>query len=876
MEWTGLNELRESFLQFFESKEHLRLPSYSLVPDGDKSLLLINSGMAPMKKFFTREVTPPRYRVTTCQKCIRTPDIDNVGHTARHGTYFEMLGNFSFGDYFKNDAIHWAWEYFTEVLKIPADKLYCSVYEDDDEAWDIWTKDVGVPEDHMVRLGKEDNFWEHGSGPCGPCSEIYYDRGEKYGCGKPTCKVGCDCDRYMEVWNLVFSQFNNDGNNNYTPLEHKNIDTGMGLERLACVMQGVDNLFEVDTVQNIMKTISDLSGVKYHENEKTDISLRVITDHARSMTFMIGDGIKPSNSGAGYVLRRLMRRAMRQGRAIGIDGPFLTKVAEMVIHENATAYPNLVEKHDYIMSIISGEEATFNKTLDTGSEQLEKMIANAKGKELPAEDAFKLSDTFGFPIELTREILEERGMTVDEDKFHEYVAEARARAKADAAAKDVAEAWKGKGDATKDIPATEFLGYSDFDTTAKVLAVVKDGDLAESVETGEDAILVLDRTTFYARSGGQIGDAGTIECGGFTFKVDDTVKSENGVYLHSGTVQEGIAKAGEAVEVKIDADRRRSIMRNHTAAHLLQAALREVLGSHVEQAGQLVSDTVCRFDFNHPSAMTADELKAVEARVNEVILQNIPVETKVMSIEEAKTLGAMMLFGEKYGETVRVVCVEDFSKEFCGGTHVPSTASLGLFKIVSESSVAAGVRRIEAVTGTNLLKYIEEKDLLIAKAAAAMKSNQNDIDRKASQLMAELKASEKKVEELNKELAANAAKDMMGDAIDLGAVKLICSKVEGIQGGELRNMADSAKESGADLVVVFAAVNGEKCNFACACGPDAVKAGAHAGNIVREVAKVAGGSGGGKPDSAMAGGKDATKVDDALAAAADIVKGMLK
>ena len=876
MEWTGLNELRESYLSFFETKGHMRLPSFSLVPDGDKSLLLINSGMAPMKKFFTREVTPPSWRVTTCQKCIRTPDIDNVGHTARHGTYFEMLGNFSFGDYFKEEAIPWAWEYFTEVLKIPADKLYCSVYLDDDEAFDIWTKKVGVPEDHMVRLGKEDNFWEHGSGPCGPCSEIYFDRGEKYGCGKPDCKVGCECDRYMEVWNLVFSQFNNDGNNNYTPLEHKNIDTGMGLERLACVMQGVDNLFEVDTVQNIMKTISDISGVKYHEDEKNDIALRVITDHARSMTFMIGDGIKPANSGAGYVLRRLMRRAMRQGRALGIDRPFLTDVAEMVIHENAGAYPNLVEKHDYIMSIISGEEATFNKTLDTGSEQLEKMIANANGKELPAEDAFKLSDTFGFPIELTKEICEERGLTVDEDKFREYVAEARARAKADAASKDVAEAWKGKGDATKDIPATKFLGYEEFNTTAKVLALVQEGDLVDSVESGEDAILVVDQTTFYARSGGQIGDAGVIECDGFTFKVDDTVKSENGVYLHSGTVTEGIAKTGAEVEVIIDADRRRSIMRNHTAAHLLQAALREVLGNHVEQAGQLVNDTTCRFDFNHPAAMTADELKAVENRVNEVILANVPVETKVMSIDEAKQLGAMMLFGEKYGDTVRVVCVEDFSKEFCGGTHVSATASLGLFKIVSESSVAAGVRRIEAVTGTNLLNYIDQKNELIAKTAAAMKSNVNDIDHRAAQLAADLKASERKVADLNKELAAINAKDMLGNAIDLGAVTLICSKVDGVNGGDLRNMADSAKEEGANVVAILASVNGAKVNFACACGPDAVKAGAHAGNIVREVAKVAGGAGGGRPDSAMAGGKDASKTDDALNAAADIVRSMLK
>ena len=877
MQWTGLNELREKYLSFFESKDHLRLPSFSLIPQGDKSLLLINSGMAPMKKYFTGEVIPPKSRVTTCQKCIRTPDIESVGHTARHGTYFEMLGNFSFGDYFKHEACPWTWEFLTEVLEIPADKLYASIYEEDDEAFDIWTKEVGLDPSHVVRLGKADNFWEHGMGPCGPCSEIYFDRGEEYGCGSPDCGVGCECDRYMEIWNNVFTQFENDGNGNYTPLDHPNIDTGMGLERLACVMQGVGNIFEVDTVQNIMAKVSEIAGVKYHDNDKSDISLRVITDHIRSTTFMIGDGVMPSNEGRGYVLRRLLRRAARHGRLLGINDVFLCEVAKVVIEENKNAYPNLVEKYDFIMKVIGAEEENFNKTIDTGTQLLNELIANAKSTVLSGEDAFKLQDTFGFPIDLTKEMLEERGMTVDEDRFKELLNEQKQRAKADAAAKSVAEAWKGDADVTNDIQKTEFLGYTAFDCEASVLGIVVNGARADSADIGEEAALILDKTTFYAESGGQVGDIGVITSEGFTFEVTDTVKTASGVYLHVGQVTDGLAKVGTDVKALVDEDTRWATMRNHSAAHLLQAALREVLGTHVEQAGSFVSPTVSRFDFSHFSAMTPDEIKAVEQKVNAKILENLPVTMTEMPIEEAKKLGAMALFGEKYGDIVRVVKMGDFSTEFCGGTHVDNTGRLGLYKIISESSVAAGVRRIEAVTGFGVLDYIAQNDALISRTASALKvTSAKDLESKATAMSAEIKELQKKNEELSAELAANAAKDMLGDAKEIGGVKLVTSKVEGVQGGDLRTMADSAASSDASLVAVFASVCGEKLSFACACGADAVAKGAHAGNIVRAVATVAGGSGGGKPDSAMAGGKDLSKVDDALQEAENVLAGMLK
>ena len=879
MEWTGLNELREKYLSFFESKGHLRLPSFSLVPQGDKSLLLINAGMAPLKKYFTGELTPPRTRVTTCQKCIRTPDIERVGITARHGTFFEMLGNFSFGDYFKHEATAWAWEFCTKVLEMPADKIYISVYQDDDEAYDIWTKELGVSPDHMVRLGKEDNFWEHGAGPCGPCSELYFDRGEKYGCGSPTCGVGCDCDRYVEFWNLVFTQFDNDGNNNYTRLKSCNIDTGMGLERLACIMQGVDNLFEVDTVQNIMKHIMQIAGVKYHEDEKKDVSLRVITDHIRSTTFMIGDGVMPSNEGRGYVLRRLLRRAARHGRLLGIDGTFLYKVCETVIKENETAYPNLVEKHDLIVKVIKAEEESFNKTIDTGLNLLENIIAQSDSKVLSGADAFKLQDTFGFPIDLTKELLEERGMSVDIDEYDRLYAQSRAAARA--ARKDAgAQAWKDSNVSFKDVGATEFVGYTDYSCDAEIKAIVTNGERDEFATADSEVVVMLDKTPFYGESGGQAGDTGVIKTDNATLEVTATGKTPDGVVLHIARFISGDSIAlGDKVHAQIDVEKREATRRNHTAAHLLQAALRKHLGSHVEQAGQLVNSEEMRFDFTHFSALSGDELKAIEREVNEVILKGIPVETREMPIEEAKKLGAMALFGEKYGDVVRVVSAGDFSVELCGGTHADNTAKLGLFKIVSESSVAAGIRRITAVTGFGVLKHIENDERIMQSAAAAMKlGNVAELDKRAATLAAEVKAKDRELAELRSEISALKAGSLMDSARQVGGVRLITAEVEVSNPGELRSMCDTARDNGADIVAVFAGVNKEKgtLNFACACGADAIKLGAHAGNIVRETAKIAGGSGGGKPDSAMAGAKDASKADEALAAVDSIVSAMLK
>jgi len=879
MEWTGLNELREQYLSFFESKGHLRLPSFSLVPQHDKSILLINAGMTPMKKYFTGEITPPRKRVTTCQKCIRTPDIENVGKTARHGTFFEMLGNFSFGDYFKREATAWAWEFFTEVLKMPKDKLYVSVYLDDDEAYDIWTKEVGVAPDHMVRFGKEDNFWEHGAGPCGPCSEIYFDRGPEKGCGRPDCKVGCECDRYVEVWNLVFTQFENDGNGNYTRLSHPNIDTGMGLERLACIMQGVDNLFEVDTIQNIMKHIMKIAGINYHDDKDKDVSLRVITDHIRSTTFMIGDGVLPSNVGRGYVLRRLLRRAARHGRLIGIDRPFLAEVCETVIKENENAYPNLKEKKDYIIKVISMEEESFSKTIDSGLKQLNDMVASSKGKVLSGADAFKLQDTYGFPIDLTKEILAESGMTVDEDAFAELVKNAKIMARS--ARKDAgADAWKNSEASLKDIAKTDFVGYSELSCEGKVLALIAGGERRDYIENGADALVVLDKTPFYAESGGQVGDTGVIKCGDCVFTVTDTKKTPDGVYIHSGTLTSGEdMKISDCVSTQVDSERRRAIMRNHTAAHLLQAALRKELGTHVEQAGQLVNADAVRFDFTHFSALTGEELKKVEDDVNSVILSAVGVSTQEMGIAEAKAMGAMALFGEKYGDVVRVVKAGDFSTELCGGTHVSNTGEIGLFRIVSESSVASGVRRIEAVTGANVIKLIREKDELISSASAALKlGNTSALAERAVSIMAELKDREKEIEKLKAEIAAGKTGDILSSAVDVKGVRVASVNLGESEAGEVRSVMDQVKTLGNDIVAVVAAVNKEKgtVSFGCVCAPDAVKAGAHAGNIVREVAKIAGGSGGGKPDSAMAGGKDITKADEALAKAAEIVAGFIK
>ena len=731
----------------------------------------------------------------------------------------------------------------------------------------------------MVRLGKEDNFWEHGAGPCGPCSELYFDRGEKYGCGSPTCGVGCDCDRYVEFWNLVFTQFDNDGNNNYTRLKSCNIDTGMGLERLACIMQGVDNLFEVDTVQNIMKHIMEIAGVKYHENEKKDVSLRVITDHIRSTTFMIGDGVMPSNEGRGYVLRRLLRRAARHGRLLGIDGTFLYKVCETVIKENATAYPNLVEKHDLIVKVIKAEEESFNKTIDTGLNLLENIIAQSDSKVLSGADAFKLQDTFGFPIDLTKELLEERGMSVDIDEYDRLYAQSRAAARA--ARKDAgAQAWKDSNVSFKDVGATEFVGYTDYSCDAEIKAIVTNGERDEFATADSEVVVVLDKTPFYGESGGQAGDTGVIKTDNATLEVTATGKTPDGVVLHIARFISGDSIAlGDKVHAQIDVEKREATRRNHTAAHLLQAALRKHLGSHVEQAGQLVNSEEMRFDFTHFSALSGDELKAIEREVNEVILKGIPVETREMPIEEAKKLGAMALFGEKYGDVVRVVSAGDFSVELCGGTHADNTAKLGLFKIVSESSVAAGIRRITAVTGFGVLKHIENDERIMQSAAAAMKlGNVAELDKRAATLAAEVKAKDRELAELRSEISALKAGSLMDSARQVGGVRLITAEVEVSNPGELRSMCDTARDNGADIVAVFAGVNKEKgtLNFACACGADAIKLGAHAGNIVRETAKIAGGSGGGKPDSAMAGAKDASKADEALAAVDSIVSAMLK
>ena len=872
MQWTGLNELREKFLEYFESKEHLRLPSFSLIPQGDNSLLLINSGMAPMKKYFTGEVEPPRRRVTTCQKCIRTGDIENVGYTDRHGTYFEMLGNFSFGDYFKREAISFAWEFFTQVLEMPKDKLYISVYENDDEAWDIWTKEIGVEESHMKRLGKEDNFWEHGSGPCGPCSEIYFDRGEKHGCGKPTCGVGCDCDRFVEVWNLVFSQFNNDGHGNYTDLVQKNIDTGMGLERLACVMQDVDNLFLVDTVQNIMKKITEIAGVHYGDDPKTDVSLRVITDHIRSTVFMIGDGVLPSNEGRGYVLRRLLRRASRHGKLLGIQGAFLKDVVDTVIQENEKAYPELKEKRETIKKIVSFEEESFQKTIDQGMALLNELIDKADSKVFSGDNAFTLNDTYGFPLDLTKEILSERGMQVDEERFRQLMQEQRERARN--ARKDAgADAWKGEGSAASGLPETVFTGYAQMEGDGRVIAIIQNGQRVDSASQGAEVSVVLDATPFYGEGGGQVGDTGALEAEGVTVDVVDTTKHE-GVYLHRAVVSEGTLNLGDVLTARVDESRRQAIMRNHTAAHLLQAALRKVLGDHVEQAGQLVNENHVRFDFTHFSALKPEELAQVELLVNQEILKAVPVSVEEMGIEEARQSGAMALFGEKYGDVVRVVSVEDgFSKELCGGTHMDNTARLGLFKVVSESSVASGVRRIEGVTGMGVLALMGTQNATLLDSARAMKvANPMELPFHARQMMGELKEKDKEIESLNAKLAQNRLEGVFQNAQEVEGVKVVYALLSGTGSDALRALCDKAKERGEAIAAVFAGVSGGKATLAAVCSKAAQEKGLKAGVLVKEVAQLCGGNGGGRPDFAMAGAKDQSKLDDALAAVPELVK----
>ena len=875
MRWMSLNEVREKYLSFFETKGHLRLPSYSLVPQNDNSLLLINSGMAPMKKFFTGEEEPPRRRVTTCQKCIRTPDIDRVGITARHGTFFEMLGNFSFGDYFKVEAITWAWEFLTEWMEIPAELLYPSIFENDEEAFEIWTKKIGVPAERVIRMGREDNFWEHGSGPCGPCSEIYFDRGIKYGCGKPDCKPGCDCDRFMEIWNNVFSQFNNDGNGNYTELVQKNIDTGMGLERLACVLQGVDNLFEVDTVRNILDTVCSYAGKKYGENDKNDISIRVVTDHIRGASFMISDGILPSNEGRGYVLRRILRRAARHGRLLGIDRAFLADLCDVMIDQNAGAYPELEDRREYIKKVIAMEEERFNAKIDSGLSILNKLIADTKaegGNVLPAAGVFELHDAFGFPIDITREIAADAGLDVDEEGFTALMNEQRARARA---ARANIGGWSESSKSyLADLPKTAFCGYTGTEGEGKVLCLISGEDKLDMVTDG-DFTLVLDTTPFYGEGGGQVGDSGVISNANFTAQVLDTKKTD-GIYLHLCRAVSGTLKIGDTVCAKVDADRRAAIARNHTTCHLLQAALRRVLGTHVEQAGSYVDADRVRFDFTHFAAVTPDELKTIEELVNGEILRGEAVITTETDIESAKKAGAMALFGEKYGSTVRMVKAGEFSTELCGGTHLDNTAKAGLFKIVSESSVAAGVRRIEGTTGLGILAELNAKDDILVAAAKELKATSvNDLVRRIGALQAEIKEAKRELDSANEKLSAAKLDGILANKKQVGGIYLIAAELD-MKPNAVRALCDKIKAEHSDCVALFAAVSEGKLNFAAACGPDAVKAGAHAGNLCKQVSLICGGNGGGRPDSAMSGGKDLSKVKEALAEAENILSGMLK
>ncbi len=865
MEWTGLNELRERYLSFFESKNHTRLDSASLIPKGDNSLLLINSGMAPLKKYFLGQAVPPNVRVTTCQKCIRTPDIERVGKTARHGTFFEMLGNFSFGEYFKREAIQWAWEFLTGTLAIPADRLWITIFESDDEAEAIWENEIGIPHERIIRLGKADNFWEHGSGPCGPCSEIHFDRGEAYGPFE-SFEQASDCDRVIEIWNLVFSQFDSDGKGHYAEMKHKNIDTGMGLERLACVMQGVDNLFEVDTVQNIMKHICKIADIEYHKDEKSDVSLRVITDHIRSTVFMIGDGITPANEGRGYVLKRLLRRAARHGRLLGINEPFLYQVAETVIHENACAYPELKEKQELIIRIIKHEEESFARTIDRGTELLASSINALKASHqtvIDGETAFNLSDTYGFPIDLTIEMAAEEGMTVDEEGFRKCMEEQKQRARADRASK-VKTSWGGDAAVPKGLPKTEFTGYTEQENEAKILAILADGKAVDTLEAGTEGVLILDRTPFYAESGGQVGDTGEIEGDG-TFSVDDTQKGGDGQFLHMGTMEQGTLKVGDTVTARIDSKRRKAIMRNHTAAHLLQAALRSVLGDHVHQAGQLVNAERCRFDFSHFSGMTAQELNHVEELLNAEILNALPVSTEEMAIEEAKKIGAMALFGEKYGDVVRVVRAGDTSIEFCGGTHVKNTAEIGLCKIIAESSVAAGVRRIELVTGENVLKLLAEKEHTLSETAKILKAtNPAELPEKAAAIINETRNLVREVDQLTQRLANGQIAEIFAGAKELHGIKLVSAMLTDVKPDVLRSLGDRIRDEEENVIALLAGVNGDTGNFCCVCSKSAIAKGAHAGKILQRAAAFTGGKGGGRPDSAMGSIGKSYMVDEAL------------
>ena len=891
MQWTGLNELREKYLSFFEGKGHLRLGSFPLVPKDDPSLLLINSGMAPMKKWFLGQEEPPRHRVTTCQKCIRTPDIERVGITARHGTFFEMLGNFSFQDYFKDEVIPWAWEFLTsdEWMAIPKDKLYISVYLDDDEAYDIWTQKVGIAPDHMVRMGKEDNFWEHGSGPCGPCSEIYYDRGPEFGCGKPTCGVGCDCDRYMEIWNLVFSQFDSDGNGHYERLAKPNIDTGMGLERLACVMQDVGNLFEVDTVAAVLHHVEHIAGKTYKQNEKDDISIRVITDHIRSTVFMVSDGILPSNEGRGYVLRRLLRRAARHGRMLGIDHPFLTELVDTVIKSSEQGYPELREHEDYIKKVIGTEEERFGRTIDTGLAILNNMIDKVQTEQIKSEgklvlsgsDVFKLNDTFGFPLDLTKEIAAEAGVEVDEDAFHVEMNKQRERARSERMTKDIS-GWSADlfGELTAE--PTRFDGYDTLSEAATVVALSDGDELVDAIATdaaGESksgVLVVLDHTPFYAEMGGQVADHGMISSGGAKLKVTQVKKTPKGYFVHTCELLDGTIRTGDPVTAAVDEARRMAICRNHTATHLLQKALREVLGEHVHQAGSYQDEKITHFDFTHFSAVSGEELAAVERRVNEKIFASMPVVIQNLPIEEAKKMGAMALFGEKYGSVVRVVDAGGWSTEFCGGTHVKNTAQIGCFKILGESSVAAGIRRIEATTGFGVLRLLDERTDVLARAAAALKANNlKDVADRAESTVAELKETGKELDALKAQMAAAKVDGLFDKATDVDGVRIISAYLTGTGADTLREMIDKVRDKAPNAVTVLVGSDGTKTMMAVGVSANAKARGLKAGVLVKKIAAIAGGNGGGKPDFAMAGIRDTSKIDEALNAVPEIVKGEL-
>ena len=875
----GVNELRKMFLDFMESKGHLVMKSFPLVPQGDKSVLLINAGMTPLKPYFTGAEKPPRTRVSTCQKCIRTGDIENVGKTARHGTFFEMLGNFSFGDYFKREALHWSWEFLTEVVGLDPNRLYPSVYTDDNEAYEIWNKEIGIPAERIFRFGKEDNFWEHGAGPCGPCSEIYYDRGEKYGCGKPGCTVGCDCDRYIEVWNDVFTQFENDGNGNYTELKQKNIDTGMGLERLAVVVQDVDSIFDVDTICSLRNLVCQIAGKEYGVHHEDDVSIRLITDHIRSATFMISDGIMPTNEGRGYVLRRLIRRAARHGRLLGIEGTFLAKLSAEVIDGSKDGYPELEEKKEFIFNVLTNEENQFNKTIDQGLRILSEMedeMKSAGEKVLSGENAFKLYDTYGFPLDLTKEILEEKGYEVDEDGFHKAMDEQRTKARE---AREVTNYMGADATVYDEIDTsitTEFVGYDHLSFESKVTVLTTETGIAGSLMEGQRGTVFVEKTPFYATMGGQEGDSGVIETANGKFVVEDTIKLRGGKFGHVGYMESGMISTGETVSLKVDTAARKDTEKNHSATHLLQKALKTVLGSHVEQKGSLVTPDRLRFDFAHFQAMTAEEIEKVEKLVNEEIQAALPVTTDIMDIEEAKKSGAMALFGEKYSQKVRVVSMGDFSKELCGGTHVSNTSSIMLFKIVSESGIAAGVRRIEALTGNGVLEYYRKQEELLLEAAKALKANPSEIVEKIGHLQGEVKALAGENESLKSKLAQGALGNVMDKVVEVNGVKLLAAKVEGVDMNGLRDLGDQLKEKLGEGVVVLAGVNGGKVNLLSMVTDAAQKAGAHAGNLIKAVAAIVGGGGGGRPNMAQAGGKNPEKAQEAVDAAAGILEGQLK